>query len=761
MLTIFTIPKPFTGAIATAQDNSIRSWRALDPSLQIILFGDEPGIAEAAARHGAEHVSDVRRNEHGTPLLDHAFAEAQRRARHARVCYVNADIVFLPDLPAALALLTLPRFLVVGRRLDLDVPKAIDFSDESWAAKLEARARRHGRLHEATGMDYFIFPRGQLARMPPFPVGRALWDNWMVHNARRERIPVIDATGGIAIIHQNHDYGHVRGGQQAAFVGAEVQRNWEILGPDFFPLTIDDATFLLDARGLRPARDARHVLRRIAVWPTLSPPIRPTVRVARWLRRLGVNSSVYFFATIITQALQFFLVPLYTRYLSPGDYGVLTVAGTTIALTTLLLGAFLAGAVGRGYFNAKSKDELRRLVGTVTVLLLLPVPLLIGLDLLGLHGHLEIFAAVPYRPYLRMSLWTGFLSAFVTIITAVYTAAQQPVRATVLTTLSTILIIVLSLVLVVGLRRGAAGNLEAQLIASALVALVSITLLVRRSRLSFSRGVAKEALTYSLPFIPHLVANWAINLSDRYLLQSRVSLSELGFYSLACQLGAVAMSAIGAVNNALGPLLLQQLQEQRQGHVRLLGTYGLLVMTFCCLGTAMLGGEAIRLLTPTTFHSAASLVPWIAGAYQCQAVYFVWSTGTWHSMRTAAVPICTLAAAVTNIGLNLVFVPRYGILAAAVTTLIAYAVLMFAHGWLAQTLYRIDWEYRRWVAMVAAAVACLVAGQLLAPHALGLAILVKSVILLAGFPGILLVTRFVRREEWHELRTIVAALRKR
>jgi len=81
VLTLFTIPKPFSGAAAIAQDNAIESWQRVAPDVEILLFGDEAGIAEAAVRHGVGHVAQIRRNEHGTPLLDDAFATAQARAQ--------------------------------------------------------------------------------------------------------------------------------------------------------------------------------------------------------------------------------------------------------------------------------------------------------------------------------------------------------------------------------------------------------------------------------------------------------------------------------------------------------------------------------------------------------------------------------------------------------------------------------------------------------------------------------------------------------
>lgn len=290
MLTLFTIPKPFTGAAAVAQDNAVESWRRLGAGVEILLFGDEHGIADAAARHGVVHVPSIRRNQDGTPLVGDAIVSAQARAQHEHVAYVNADIILLPSLLRALERLTWRRFLMVGQRTDLEVPERIDFTRRDWAAALEQLARREGRLHEQTGIDYFVFPRGQITAMPAFPVGRALWDNWMIYHARASRIPVVDATATVLAVHQNHDYGHVAGGRRTTEAGAEVQRNWEMVGPDFMQLTIVDATWELHDDGVRRPRALARIARQLAVDVALRPPFRPSVRVARRLYR-AINSA--------------------------------------------------------------------------------------------------------------------------------------------------------------------------------------------------------------------------------------------------------------------------------------------------------------------------------------------------------------------------------------------------------------------------------------------------------------------------------------
>ena len=121
MLTLFTIPKPFRGHIAVIQRNAIRSWTLLRPACEIILFGHEEGTAEVAAEFGLRHVPEVARNEYGTPLVSDLFAQAQRLATCERLGYVNADIILLSDFLRAVQRIPFRRFLMIGRRWDLDL----------------------------------------------------------------------------------------------------------------------------------------------------------------------------------------------------------------------------------------------------------------------------------------------------------------------------------------------------------------------------------------------------------------------------------------------------------------------------------------------------------------------------------------------------------------------------------------------------------------------------------------------------------------
>ncbi len=240
-LTIFSAPKPFTREhIATIQDNAIRNWQCLG-DVEVILLGDEEGMAEAAANAGIRHIREVQLNDQGTPLVSDMFQRTRQESNSPYLMCVNADMLFLPDLmqTAHNVAEKINDFLIVGQRWDLDVKEKVSFS-EGWEERLASDVCKRGRLHLPAGSDYFIFPRHLYLDMPEFAIGRSGWDNWMIFQARRQAWPVIDATYAITAIHQDHDYGHLPDGKPHYNL-AESQRNIELAGGAANLYTILDA----------------------------------------------------------------------------------------------------------------------------------------------------------------------------------------------------------------------------------------------------------------------------------------------------------------------------------------------------------------------------------------------------------------------------------------------------------------------------------------------------------------------------------------
>ncbi|MBI3483876.1 MAG: hypothetical protein HY012_01815 [Acidobacteria bacterium] len=287
MLTIFTTPKAFRGHINVIQRNALKSWTLLDPDVELIVFGDEEGAAEACRELGLRHEPGVERSASGTKYVRSIFGRAQEMARHSVVAYVNCDIVLTEDFARGVARVrrhfgASGRFLMVGRRWDTDITAPIDFSAADWAERARALALEQDRRQSPEWIDYFVFPRGLYREIPPLVIGRVGWDNWLVWKVRSESVPVVDATDVIVAIHQNHDYGYHPQGKQGVWQDEEAQRNYELAGGMRHIYGMDDATHRLTPEGvlpnpgyrLAPARRA-WVRTRSRVWHAILGATRP------------------------------------------------------------------------------------------------------------------------------------------------------------------------------------------------------------------------------------------------------------------------------------------------------------------------------------------------------------------------------------------------------------------------------------------------------------------------------------------------------
>ncbi len=269
LITIFTAPKPFTDPhIALIQHNAIRSWLALGEQVEVILLGEEDGLAEAAALYGVRHLPQVQRTPAGTPLVSSMFALARDYSTSPLLCCVNADILLTPDLlkVGQSMMERHERFLVVGQRWDLDVREPLEFSS-GWEDRLRQRAHQEGKLHKATGSDYFLFPRGCFTDMPAFAIGRAGWDNWMIYSGRAQGFPVVDATHDLFIVHQNHDYRHLPGGQPH-YKHPETLENVRLAGGRRAIFELPDVSHrLVNGRLVRPPLTWQRFWREVEIFP--------------------------------------------------------------------------------------------------------------------------------------------------------------------------------------------------------------------------------------------------------------------------------------------------------------------------------------------------------------------------------------------------------------------------------------------------------------------------------------------------------------
>ncbi len=208
MITIFSCPKSFEKEIAILQKNAIYSWTLLKSKSikpEIILVGNERGVKELCLDLGLKHLPDIETNESGVPLLSSIFSEVEKISSYDLLCFINADIILFPNFCYTIQEVVdklSDKFLLTGQRIDSDINYPLSF-EKDWDLKLKKKIKENN--YKFGGSDYFVFKKGTFKNVPPFYIGRYFWDNWLIYQARKMKIPVIDLTPEVFALHQKHE----------------------------------------------------------------------------------------------------------------------------------------------------------------------------------------------------------------------------------------------------------------------------------------------------------------------------------------------------------------------------------------------------------------------------------------------------------------------------------------------------------------------------------------------------------------------------
>lgn len=272
-ITLFSMPKANESPYDRIQSNAVWSWAQL-PNSRVVLFGDEVGVDDLCRESASiTRAPQVVRNQFGTPLVHAMFQHITTIADTEWVAFVNSDIIVPPELTGVIATVmsqVSSPVVLVSRRWNIDLPINLPKDRVDWMDYLVEYVGNNRELYSTAGMDLFVFPNGFYDNMPPFSIGwpGAKYDNWLVWDAIRRGVPVIDITDSIQLFHQNHP---VFRGHDHPEKMAEHRINLGLLGGYGYCYDIRDTTHFTDQNGV--------------VYPQQSgPPIR--VRLKRRVQRM-------------------------------------------------------------------------------------------------------------------------------------------------------------------------------------------------------------------------------------------------------------------------------------------------------------------------------------------------------------------------------------------------------------------------------------------------------------------------------------------
>ena len=467
--------------------------------------------------------------------------------------------------------------------------------------------------------------------------------------------------------------------------------------------------------------------------------------------RLARHSAIYGLGGLVSRILAVLLLPLYTSYLLPSDYGKIEtlVAGTTVL--TIVLRAGISSAFFRFYFDSPEPEKRRTVLRTsfwftITVstaglvaLLLLAGP--IATALFGDAGATDLVRAAGVGLWAQMNYEQ---------LTSLFRVEERSV-AFVLASLANIAITIgATVLLVVVLDKGPLGVLVGNFTGTLLVYLALLGYRREQLGLELNRDLLREMNRFGLPLVPSALFLWTTNFSDRFFLLKLADTTEVGLYSVGVRIASAMVLLLTAFRTAW-PAFAYSIEkdEEARGTYGFVLTYLLLLTSWVATALALLSPWLVDALTKPEFAAASRVVGPLAFAAVAFGGYIVISIGVGRARRTQFNWVITGAAAALNVSLNLILIPPYGMMGAAVATVAAYTLMFVGMAWWAQRVYPVPYQWRRGATAVGTAGAIVVAGKL-ADVGLPLAVALSAL-----YPLALLPLRFYLPAERTRLRALV------
>jgi len=438
------------------------------------------------------------------------------------------------------------------------------------------------------------------------------------------------------------------------------------------------------------------------------------------LRNLVKSSGIYALSSLVSPLVSLLLAPFLTHTLSRSDYGTLAILNTIVTLVAGVAELGLSAAFTRMYsYDCQTPSEQLAALSTLVMLLLCIVT---PLSLLGiicapwLAAQLLNSASPAAVSAVRLAAVLALLQDLAVPGLAWLRAENHPALFSLLSVGNLLVTAGANIVLVGALGMGVSGSLIATGVGSALVIACTLPLILVRAGLRLQLEMARALVAFGAPHALNVIAGWVLQLSDRYLLEHFASLTQVAGYSVAYSLGGILSAIIISPFSLAWWVLMYPIAQRHDARrlFRLIFRWFSIVLLFATFGLSLGGISVLDLFFPVSYHADAPIIPLVALATMFNGVFLVVSLGVSLRGKTWLASLYFVVSALINVGLNLLLIPHYGALGAAISTLAAYIALALMASIANWWIYPVEFEVGLFLGALAAGVAFYAAGDALA-----------------------------------------------
>ena len=388
------------------------------------------------------------------------------------------------------------------------------------------------------------------------------------------------------------------------------------------------------------------------------------------------NVPWYLISSIFTKGMHFFLLPIYTRYLTTEDYGVLANLESYSKLLPIFLSLYLDSAFSRFYFKEKKSKYRIRLMFSSHYWFLLLWGIISSIVLIIFSSNRLInMLGISIFPIVII-VFTSLLNQLSVLVSLIWRAEILAKRIAIFQICTSLIGFFVSLYLLINWNM----NWQSRILGTCFMSVVQFLILTyfalknKWISFQFSKNIIKRSLIFSIPLIPNIAAGWIAGFSDRIIMTFYGRLGEAGIYSVAASFTMLLYILNDAVTQVQGPLSLSGLTKNKKDAKTEMQNFLIVfvgTMSVFYLGLSLFSREILIISTDNQYHIAHKLISILGPIYIFSGVYRIFTVLiTFHGM-TWWISVAAIFQALINIILNLIFIPVFGMYAAAYSTLIS------------------------------------------------------------------------------------------
>ncbi|HET8592801.1 MAG TPA: lipopolysaccharide biosynthesis protein, partial [Solirubrobacterales bacterium] len=464
-----------------------------------------------------------------------------------------------------------------------------------------------------------------------------------------------------------------------------------------------------------------------------------------YLRRLATTGAAYTASSVISKLIAVALLPLYTAYLTPADYGAAEVLITAVIAASIVIRLGIIEALLRFYYEAgEDPDEVVRtsfasLFWTTTAGFALALPFA------GPISELLLDRSEP--GLVRIAIFGLWVFTMYEFLLALFRLDEQAKAFFAFTVTNVLVTIPVTVWLVVAEDEGARGLLLGQYATGAAFLVLLLVGQRRRIGLLPDWELLRRLIRFGLPTMPAELSLYSLNFIDRVLVVRLVGLADAGLYSLSVKFAQAVNVLVKGFQLAWPPLAysIRDDDEARRAYAVIV-TWFVSVTAFVVAGMWLLSRWIVRALAAPEFFGSYETIGLVSTGVMLYALYLVLVVVLGRTGRTEYNFPATAAGTVANIGLNLLLLPSMGIAGAGVSLVVSYALVLILMYVFTQRLFPVPYEWARLAQALGLAAILVAVGELLLPTSGAVGLVGRAGLWLA-YPLVLYLTGFLNEEE--------------